>query len=187
MPSVICFPNEAKLILKVGINFIMPGWETMTNYDWNWDDWWTAVWYRGMILCFSQSSQMKATVLMSPVLSQGRVAVACCLLQRWACSQSYHALFPPLMDGRLQTLKGLEWKPTLAWHFCLVPTGTTKELNISDLLQLNNSFQGEAPNVCVFQTQTPWCFLLAGICSNAQKLSSFAEWLDFKCIFLGCW
>lgn len=61
-----------------------------------------------------------------------------------------HALFPSLTDSRLQTLTELEWKPTSPWQFCLEPAGMTRELNINGLLQLNDPFQGQAPNVCVF-------------------------------------
>ena len=55
-----CFHNEDKLFLKVGISFIMPGWDTMPNYHWNWDDWWSRSWCRGTALCFNQRSPMKA-------------------------------------------------------------------------------------------------------------------------------
>lgn len=33
---------------------------------------------------------------------------------------------------------------------------------------------------------SPWSFLLAGICASAEKLASFAIWLEFSYIFLGC-
>lgn len=59
-----------------------------------------------------------------------------------------HALFPFLMDSRLQT--ELEWKPTSTWQFCPEPTGIKEELDIEGLLQLNDPFQGQGPNVCCF-------------------------------------
>lgn len=55
-----CVHNEAKLFLKVGISFIMPGWELMPNYHWNWDDWWSRSRCRGTMLRFNRRSQMKA-------------------------------------------------------------------------------------------------------------------------------
>lgn len=72
-----------------------------------------------------RAARWKLTVLMSPVLSEGRLAVACYLLQHWAGSQSYPC-FIPSPDGwqtsdsqrfGVETYFRLAFLSSANWHY----------------------------------------------------------------------
>lgn len=99
--------------------------ERWCQTHWNWDDWWTRSWCRGTMLCFNHGSQMKAYCPHEHSAATGHAG--CHLVfpssQGLACSLAY-ALFPFLMDGRLQALWvgvgacfSLAVLPRANWHY----------------------------------------------------------------------
>lgn len=178
-----CFHKEAKWFLTVGISFIMSGWEMMPNHHWNWDDWWTRSWCRGTMQCFSWGSQMKA------------------------CCPHEHSAAAGQADCHQMSLPAKGWLSVLPM-LCSLPWWMADcrlcKSWSGSLLLLGSSAQSQLPlqkswmsMVCyswmtLFRARHqlvvfPNTDTFPSFCVRAQKLSSFADWLELSYFFLGCW